>query len=121
MRLFSRTLQGIVGNKLVFISSRLNSAVREFYSAVFAHNFCEVFVCTGHKEGANTGQMAKVQLAGCDLNVSRVCIGCWQFNDGQMDGSKTWNGQSYELSKSIVDKALEMGVNFFDTAEVSQF
>lgn len=59
-------------------------------------------------------------LGSSDLKVSKLCIGCWQFNDGQMDGSKTWSGQSFEMSKSIIEKALELGVNFFDTAEVSE-
>lgn len=65
--------------------------------------------------------MVPVSTLGDDaLQVSKLCIGCWQFNDGEMDGSKTWSGQPYQTSKSIVDKALELGINFFDTAEVSQ-
>ncbi|GAU90130.1 hypothetical protein RvY_02594 [Ramazzottius varieornatus] len=54
-------------------------------------------------------------LPGTDLSVSRVCLGTWQFNGGQAD--ITWSGQEEKLSKAIVDKALETGVNFFDTAE----
>ncbi|XP_077979190.1 putative oxidoreductase YccK [Glandiceps talaboti] len=59
--------------------------------------------------------MEKITLPGTELNVSRVCIGCWQFNGGQCD--LTWPAQSEQTSRAIVDKALELGVNFFDTAE----
>ncbi|XP_070565685.1 uncharacterized oxidoreductase YccK-like [Ptychodera flava] len=59
--------------------------------------------------------MEKTTLPGTDLNVSRICIGCWQFNADKSD--KTWPAQTEETSKAIVDKALELGVNFFDTAE----
>ncbi|CAH1778405.1 unnamed protein product [Owenia fusiformis] len=59
--------------------------------------------------------MDLVNLADSDLRVSGVCIGTWQFNDGVADN--TWDGQTYEVSKSIVDRALELGINFFDTAK----
>ncbi|XP_070565684.1 uncharacterized oxidoreductase YccK-like [Ptychodera flava] len=61
-------------------------------------------------------RMEKIILPGTVLNVSRICIGCWQFNAGKFD--ETWPAQTVETSKAIVDKALELGVNFFDTAEV---
>ncbi|KAL5006744.1 hypothetical protein ScPMuIL_015550 [Solemya velum] len=54
------------------------------------------------------------ELAG-GLKVSKTCVGCWQFNDNK--GAGTWKAQSYEVSKAIVDKAFELGLNFFDTAE----
>lgn len=56
-------------------------------------------------------------LGDSDLSVTPICVGCWQFNDGEMSGDRTWNGQPYAMSKSIVDTALELGINFFDTAE----
>ncbi|XP_002734743.3 aldo-keto reductase IolS-like [Saccoglossus kowalevskii] len=59
--------------------------------------------------------MEKITLPGTELSVSRVCIGCWQFNSGEDDMS--WPPQKEETSRAIVDKALELGVNFFDTAE----
>ncbi|XP_067939018.1 aldo-keto reductase IolS-like [Watersipora subatra] len=61
--------------------------------------------------------MQKKSLGNSDLKVPALCVGCWQFNDNQMDGSKTWSGQSFETSQSIVNQALELGLNFFDTAE----
>lgn len=59
--------------------------------------------------------MDRVQLGTSDLQVSPICVGCWQFNGNQ--GDETWPAQPEHVSKSIVDKALELGVNFFDTAE----
>ncbi|XP_076819135.1 putative oxidoreductase YqkF [Clavelina lepadiformis] len=59
--------------------------------------------------------MKKVKLSNSDLEVSPVCLGCWQFNDGKSD--ITWEGQDPKTSYSIVDKCFELGVNFFDTAE----
>ncbi|XP_072029080.1 uncharacterized oxidoreductase YccK-like isoform X1 [Amphiura filiformis] len=59
--------------------------------------------------------MNRVQLGSSDLQVSPICIGCWQFNGGKAD--ETWPAQQEQVSKSIVDKAIELGVNFFDTAE----
>jgi len=61
--------------------------------------------------------MEHVTLPNSDLKVSNVCIGTWQFNASEMTRDKTWQGQSIEESKAIVDKAIELGVNFFDTAE----
>ncbi|KAK0058256.1 1-deoxyxylulose-5-phosphate synthase YajO [Biomphalaria pfeifferi] len=59
--------------------------------------------------------MEHITLKGTDLKVSRFCLGTWQFNDGE--DNVTWPAQSAELSKSVVDKCLELGINFFDTAE----
>ncbi|XP_063421088.1 1-deoxyxylulose-5-phosphate synthase YajO-like [Mytilus trossulus] len=58
---------------------------------------------------------ARVLLPGTDLNVSRLCLGCWQFNANKANPS--WDAQPEEVSKAIVDKCFEVGVNFFDTAE----
>ncbi|XP_078671553.1 putative oxidoreductase YccK [Branchiostoma floridae x Branchiostoma belcheri] len=59
--------------------------------------------------------MERRQLANTDLHVSPVCLGAWQFNEGKAD--ETWPAQDEQVSKDIVNKAFELGVNFFDTAE----
>ncbi|KAK3108767.1 hypothetical protein FSP39_015254 [Pinctada imbricata] len=58
---------------------------------------------------------ARVTLPGTNLEVSRICLGCWQFNDSK--ANINWQSQTPEESRAIVDKCLELGVNFFDTAE----
>eukprot|EP00914_Ancora_sagittata_P022841 GHVO01045298.1.p1 GENE.GHVO01045298.1~~GHVO01045298.1.p1 ORF type:complete len:336 (+),score=29.19 GHVO01045298.1:81-1088(+) len=61
--------------------------------------------------------MELVTLPNSDLKVSRLCLGCWQFNDNQQSADKTWQAQTFQESRAIVDKALECGINFLDTAE----
>jgi len=46
-----------------------------------------------------------------DVKVSEVGLGTWQF-------SESWGVTNYELAKSIVERALDVGINFFDTAAV---
>lgn len=45
------------------------------------------------------------------LKVSRIGLGTWQF-------SEAWGVTRYEDAKAIVAKALELGINLFDTAMV---
>jgi len=52
--------------------------------------------------------------------VSQVGLGCWQFGgaitlDGKPDG---WTGVTDEDSIAAVRRALELGINFFDTADM---
>ncbi|ACB07373.1 aldo/keto reductase [Candidatus Korarchaeum cryptofilum OPF8] len=46
-----------------------------------------------------------------DVKVSEVGLGTWQFSD-------SWGVTNYDLAKSIIERALDVGVNFFDTAAV---
>ncbi|XP_045167959.2 1-deoxyxylulose-5-phosphate synthase YajO-like [Mercenaria mercenaria] len=59
--------------------------------------------------------MDYITLPRTDIKVSRICLGCWQMNDNKANAS--WEAQTYETSKACVDKCLELGINFFDTAE----
>jgi aryl-alcohol dehydrogenase-like predicted oxidoreductase len=52
--------------------------------------------------------------------VSQLGVGCWQFGgaitlDGKPDG---WTGVNDEESHATIRRALELGVNFFDTADM---
>ncbi len=55
--------------------------------------------------------MEYVELGKTGLKVSRIGLGAWQF-------SNAWGLTEYEKAKSVVSKALELGINFFDTAMV---
>lgn len=57
--------------------------------------------------------MDYVKLGNSELNVSRVCLGCMSFGDAS--GMQNW-ALSYEESEKIIKHALDLGVNFFDTA-----
>ena len=55
---------------------------------------------------------------GADTRISRIGLGTWQF------GSREWGyGESYagQEARAIVRRALELGVNLFDTAEIYGF
>ena len=52
--------------------------------------------------------MQYVHLGRSGLKVSRLCLGCMNF------GPETSEGDSFQ----IMDQALELGINFFDTANV---
>ncbi len=51
------------------------------------------------------------QLGKTDLNVSRICFGCWQLSP------KFWGDISIDEWRGAVLRALETGVNFIDTAD----
>src|SRR5688572_19260384 len=58
--------------------------------------------------------MKFVNLGRTGLQVSRICLGCMTF------GSKSWREWVIEEedSRPIIKKALEIGINFFDTANM---
>ncbi|NMA08421.1 MAG: aldo/keto reductase [Clostridiales bacterium] len=48
-----------------------------------------------------------------DLEISRICVGCWSFGGGE---GSYWGPQAQEDVDALVREALDLGVNFFDTA-----
>jgi 1-deoxyxylulose-5-phosphate synthase len=60
--------------------------------------------------------MDYVKLGGTGLEVSRICLGCMTFGIPDR-GPHTWTLDD-EKSRPIIKRALELGVNFFDTANV---
>ncbi|MBA2793688.1 MAG: aldo/keto reductase, partial [Thermoleophilaceae bacterium] len=54
--------------------------------------------------------MEFVTLGRTDLRVSRICFGTWQFGGD-------WGQTDLERSTGAVRRALELGINFFDTAQ----
>eukprot|EP00118_Oscarella_pearsei_P023009 m.270826 g.270826 ORF g.270826 m.270826 type:complete len:141 (+) comp40544_c2_seq33:386-808(+) len=61
--------------------------------------------------------MERRTLRGSDLSVSPICLGTWQFAGTAENQDSTWGYLDQQTSKNIVDKALELGINFFDSAE----
>ncbi len=60
--------------------------------------------------------MDYVKFGSTGLEVSRICVGCMSF--GLPDrGNHTWTLDE-EKSRPIIKQALELGINFFDTANV---
>ncbi|WP_226007367.1 aldo/keto reductase [Natrinema salinisoli] len=57
--------------------------------------------------------MEYTRLGGRGLEVSRLCLGCMNFGTGQ-----PWMVHDREQSREVIDRALDLGINFFDTANV---
>jgi 1-deoxyxylulose-5-phosphate synthase len=60
--------------------------------------------------------MEYVRLGSTGMQVSRICLGCMGFGDAQR-GFHKWV-LNEENSRPIIQKAIELGINFFDTANV---
>ncbi len=60
--------------------------------------------------------MRYTTLGSTGLKVSRLCIGCMSFGGPDARGFEWTLG--YEDSKRVIDRAVDLGINFFDTADV---
>jgi aryl-alcohol dehydrogenase-like predicted oxidoreductase len=60
--------------------------------------------------------MDYTKLGNTGMDVSRICLGCMGFGDATK-GTHRWV-LNEEESRPIIRKALELGINFFDTANV---
>jgi aryl-alcohol dehydrogenase-like predicted oxidoreductase len=60
--------------------------------------------------------MDYVRLGNSGLKVSRLCLGCMTFGDPNA-GSHEWT-LGAEKTKPIMTRALDLGITFFDTANV---
>ena len=60
--------------------------------------------------------MEYARLGSTGMKVSRLCLGCMGFGDAERWTHKWVLNE--ENSRPIIQKALEMGINFFDTANV---
>lgn len=58
--------------------------------------------------------MEYVTLGKSDLKVSRICMGCMGFGNARTS-QHSWTVDE-EMSKSIIKRGLELGINFYDTA-----
>lgn len=61
--------------------------------------------------------MEYTTLGSTGMKVSRICLGCMSFGD------PTWREWVLDKSESrkILERAVELGINFFDTANVYSF
>src|SRR5580704_4557422 len=58
--------------------------------------------------------MKYTKLGRTGLDVSRICLGCMSYRGGNL-GNHAWSLPEEE-SRPFIKKALEAGINFFDTA-----
>jgi aryl-alcohol dehydrogenase-like predicted oxidoreductase len=60
--------------------------------------------------------MEFAKLGRTGLDVSRICVGCMSFGEPNR-GNHTWTLPE-QGSREIIKRALDLGINFFDTANV---
>ena len=58
--------------------------------------------------------MKYTTLGNTGITVSRICVGCMSFGDSE-DRFHKWT-LGYEQTKEMIQHALSLGINFFDTA-----
>ena len=58
--------------------------------------------------------MEYAKLGNSDLKVSRICLGCMGFGNAAT-GQHSWTVDE-DATRSIIRRALDLGINFFDTA-----
>lgn len=61
--------------------------------------------------------MKYAKLGNTGLDVSRICLGCMSFGTAEGWFHNPW-ALDEETSRTIIKRALDLGVNFFDTANV---
>lgn len=64
--------------------------------------------------------MNYVKLGNTGMDVSPICLGCMSFGSTEGWTHNTW-ALDEEDSRTIIKRALDLGVNFFDTANVYAF
>lgn len=64
--------------------------------------------------------MNYVKLGNTGMDVSRICLGCMSFGSAEGWSHNSW-ALNEENSRTIIKGALDLGVNFFDTANVYAF
>ncbi|MFA0751069.1 MAG: hypothetical protein SLRJCFUN_001472, partial [Candidatus Fervidibacter sp.] len=62
--------------------------------------------------------MEYTKLGKTGLEVSRICLGCMGFGDPNVGWVHSGWVLRYEESLPIIKRALDLGINFFDTANV---
>jgi 1-deoxyxylulose-5-phosphate synthase len=64
--------------------------------------------------------MDYAKLGNTGMDVSRICLGCMSFGSAEGWVHNKW-ALNEEDSRTIIKRALDLGVNFFDTANVYAF
>jgi 1-deoxyxylulose-5-phosphate synthase len=64
--------------------------------------------------------MDYAKLGNTGMDVSRICLGCMSFGTAKDWVHSKW-ALNEEDSRTIIKRALDLGVNFFDTANVYAF
>ena len=64
--------------------------------------------------------MQYVKFGKTGMDVSRICLGMMSFGrPGKENGVFPW-AKDYEEGKELFKRAIDLGINYFDTANVYQ-
>ena len=64
--------------------------------------------------------MQYVKFGNTGMDVSRICLGCMNFGD-PVDADDIFTiTKDYDEAKEVFQRAIELGINFFDTSNVYQ-
>jgi len=61
--------------------------------------------------------MEYIRFGSTGMKVSRICLGCMSYGAGGPNARWQW-ALDEETSRPFIKRALELGINFFDTANV---
>ena len=65
--------------------------------------------------------MENIILGRTGINISRISLGTWSFGGANVSSNNQpvgWAGQSEKDSQSTLEKAYDLGINQWDTADV---
>jgi aryl-alcohol dehydrogenase-like predicted oxidoreductase len=63
----------------------------------------------------------KRKLGRTGIEITPIGLGVWQFSEGRGGATGTWSTLTTETHNDIVKRALDEGINWFDTAEMYGF
>ncbi len=61
--------------------------------------------------------MEYVKLGNTGLDVSQICLGCMSFGSAENWVHNPW-ALNEDDSRTVIKRALDLGINFFDTANI---
>lgn len=64
--------------------------------------------------------MQYVKLGNTGIDVSRICLGCMSFGKPKSENGVFPWAKDYDEAIPIFKKAIDLGINYFDTANVYQ-
>ena len=64
--------------------------------------------------------MEYTTLGDTGMEVSRICLGCMGFGGSDSGETFDWTVDEPEATE-VIDRAIELGINFFDTANIYSY
>ncbi|KAF5731354.1 NAD(P)-linked oxidoreductase superfamily protein isoform 1 [Tripterygium wilfordii] len=75
-------------------------------------------IASGDSAAVKPEEGNRVKLGGSELRVTRLGIGAWSWGDTSYWNDFDWDDRKMKAAKAAFDVSIDLGINFFDTAEV---